>query len=48
MNNVERYKVTKKTAKRAMSEVRDQMYNRLYQQLGMKEGDKDIYRMAKN
>jgi hypothetical protein len=48
VDNVERYKVTKKTAKRAVSEVRDQMYDRLYQWLGMKEGEKDIYRMAKN
>jgi hypothetical protein len=48
VDNVERYKVTKKTAKRAVSEARDQMYDRLYQWLGMKEGEKDIYRMAKN
>jgi hypothetical protein len=48
VDNVERYKVTKKTAKRAVSEVRCQMYDRLYQRLGMKEGEKDIYRMTKS
>jgi hypothetical protein len=48
MNNVERYKVTKKTAKRTASEARDQMYDGLYQRLGTKKGEKDIYRMAKS
>jgi hypothetical protein len=38
----------KKIAKRAVSEVRGQMYDGLYQQLGMKEGEKVIYRMAKS
>jgi hypothetical protein len=38
VDNVERYKVTKKTAKRAVSEVRGQMYDGLYQRLGTKEG----------
>jgi hypothetical protein len=48
VDNVERYKVAKKTAKRAVSESRGQMYDGLYQRLGMKEGEKDIYRMAKS
>jgi hypothetical protein len=48
VDNIERYKVAKKTAKRAVSEVRGQMYNGLYQRLGTKEGEKDIYRMAKS
>jgi hypothetical protein len=48
VDNVERYKVAKKTAKRAVSEVRGQMYDALYQRLGTKEGEKDIYRMAKS
>jgi hypothetical protein len=48
VDNVERYKVVKKTAKRAVSEVRGRMYDGLYQRLGMKEGEKDIYRMAKS
>jgi hypothetical protein len=30
-DNVERYKVAKKTAKRTVSEVRGRMYDRLYQ-----------------
>jgi hypothetical protein len=48
VNNVERYKMAKKTAKRAVSEARGQMYDGLYQQLGTKEGEKNIYRMAKS
>jgi hypothetical protein len=48
VDNVERYKVAKKTTKRAMSEVRGQMYDGLYQRLGTKEREKDIYRMAKS
>jgi hypothetical protein len=47
-DNVERYKVAKKTVKRAVSEARGQMYDGLYQRLGTKEGEKDIYRMAKS
>jgi hypothetical protein len=47
-DNVEWYKVAKKTAKRAVSEARGQMYDGLYRWLGTKEGEKDIYRMAKN
>jgi hypothetical protein len=48
VDNVERYKVAKKTAKRAVSEIRGQMYDGIYQSLGTKEGENDIYRMAKN
>jgi hypothetical protein len=48
VDNVERYKVVKKIAKRAVSEVRGQMYDGLYQRLGTKEGEMDIYRMAKS
>jgi hypothetical protein len=40
--------VAKKTAKRAVSEARGRMYDGLYQRLGMKEGEKDIYRMVKS
>jgi hypothetical protein len=46
-DNIERYKVAKKTAKRAMSEARGQIYDKQYQRLGTKEWEKDIYRMAK-
>jgi hypothetical protein len=48
VDNVERYKVAKKTAKRAVNEARGQMYDGLYQQLGTKEWENDIYRMAKS
>jgi hypothetical protein len=48
VDNVERYKVAKKTVKQAVSEARGQMYDGLYQRLGTKEGEKDIYRMTKS
>jgi hypothetical protein len=48
VDNVERYKVVKKTAKRAVSEAMCHMYDGLYQRLGTKEGEKDIYRIAKS
>jgi hypothetical protein len=48
VDNVEWYKVAKKTAKRAVSEARGQMYDGLYQWLGTKEREKDKYRMAKS
>jgi hypothetical protein len=47
-DNIERYKVAKKTAKQVVSEVRGRMYDELYQRLSTKEGEKDIYRMAKS
>jgi hypothetical protein len=47
-DTVERYKVTKKTAKWTVSEAMGQIYDRLYQRLGTKEGEKDIYTMAKS
>jgi hypothetical protein len=40
--------VAKKTAKRAVSEIRGRMYDGLYQRLDTKEVEKDIYRMAKS
>jgi hypothetical protein len=48
VDNIERYKVSKKTAKRTVSETMGQIYDGLYQWLGTKEGEKDIYRMAKS
>jgi hypothetical protein len=48
VNNIQQYKVTKKTVKRVVSEARCQMYDGLYQQLDTKEGENDIYRMAKS
>jgi hypothetical protein len=47
-NNVKRYKVAKKTAKRTVSEAKSQIYDGLYQRLGTKEGEKSIYRMDKS
>jgi hypothetical protein len=41
-DNVEQYKVIKKIAKRPVSEARGQMYDGLYQQLGMKKGRTSI------
>ena len=46
-NNIEKYKVAKKTAKRAVSEAKGRAYEDLYQHLSMKEGENDIYRMAR-
>jgi hypothetical protein len=48
VDNIEQYKVAKKTAKRAVSEGMGQIYDGLYQRLGTKEGEKDIYRMTKS
>jgi hypothetical protein len=48
VDNMERYKVAKKTVKQAVSEARDQMYDRLCQRLDTKEGENDIYMMAKS
>ena len=47
MNNIEKYKVAKKTAKRAVSMAKGRAYENLYQYLSTKEGEKDIYRMAR-
>jgi hypothetical protein len=48
VDNVEWYKVTKKTINQVVSEARGQMYDGLYERLGTKEGKKDMYRMAKS
>jgi hypothetical protein len=48
VDNVERYKVAKKAAKRTVSKARGRMYDGLYQRLGTKKGENDIYRMAKS
>jgi hypothetical protein len=39
VDNVEQYKVAKKTAKRTVSETRGQMYDGLYQWMDTKEGE---------
>jgi hypothetical protein len=45
--NMEKYKVAKKAAKRAVSEARGRAYEDLYKRLNTKEGERDIYKMAK-
>ncbi|AQK62958.1 Retrovirus-related Pol polyprotein LINE-1 [Zea mays] len=45
--NIEKYRIAKKSAKRAVSRARGQAYDDLYQRLDTKQGEKDIYRMAK-
>jgi hypothetical protein len=43
-DNIEKYKIAKKSAKRAVSRARGQAYDDLYQRLDTKQGEKDIYR----
>ena len=45
--NMEGYKLAKRAAKRAVSVEKGKAYDNLYQRLGTKEGEKDIYRMAR-
>jgi hypothetical protein len=40
--------VAKKTAERVVSEAMGRMYDGLYQRMGTKEGEKDIYKIAKS
>ena len=42
-----RLHLDKRVAKRAVSVAKGKAYDDLYQCLGMKEGEKDIYRMAR-
>ena len=44
---MKRYRIAKKSAKRAVSRARGQAFDNLYQRLDTKQGEKDIYRMAK-
>ena len=45
--NIEGYKLAKRVAKRAVSVAKGKTFDDLYQRLGTKEGEKDIYRMAR-
>ena len=47
MDNIEKYKVAKKTAKWVVSVAKGRAYEDLYQHLSTKEGEKDIYRMTR-
>lgn len=44
---MEKYKVAKKAAKPAVSEARGRTYEDLYRRFNTKEGESDIYKMAK-
>ncbi|KAJ1698835.1 hypothetical protein LUZ63_007347 [Rhynchospora breviuscula] len=46
-DNAQKYKLAKKNAKKAVSEARGRTYEDLYQKLSTKEGEKDIYKIAK-
>lgn len=46
-DNMQKYKVAKKNAKRTMSEARGRAYEDPYQKLNTKEGEKNVYRIAK-
>jgi hypothetical protein len=45
--NIESYKIAKRVAKRAVSVAKGQAYDDLYQRLGTKEGEKDIFRLVR-
>jgi hypothetical protein len=45
--NIESYRLAKRSAKRAVSVAKGQTFDDLYQQLDMKEGEKDIYRITR-
>jgi hypothetical protein len=45
--NIESYKIAKRVAKRAVSVAKGQAYDDLYQLLGTKEEEKDIFRLAR-
>jgi replicative superfamily II helicase len=45
--NIERYKVAKKTAKRAVSEAKGRAYDDLYRRLSTKEEEKYVYKIAR-
>ena len=46
-SNMVKYKEAKKNARRVVSGARGRAYDELYDRLATKEGEKDIYRMAK-
>ena len=46
-DNIEKYKMANKATKRVASEARCRAYEDLYQRLDTKEGESDIYKMAK-
>lgn len=45
--NIQRYNAAKKKAKKSVSEARGKAYENLYHRLDTKEGEKDVYKIAK-
>jgi hypothetical protein len=45
--NIQKYKKTRRNAKKIVSEARGQPYTELYRKLDTKEGKNDVYKMAK-
>jgi len=42
-----RYKAANKVAKKAVTVVKSMTYDRLYQKLGTKEGEKEVFKLAR-
>jgi dipeptidase len=45
--NIQKYKETSRNTKKAVREARGQAYTELYRKLNTKEGENDVYKMAK-
>jgi hypothetical protein len=45
--NIQKYKEARRNAKKTVSEARSQAYTELYRKLDTKEGENDVYNMAK-
>jgi hypothetical protein len=45
--NIQKYKEARRNAKKVVSEARGQAYTELYRKLDTKEGENDVYKMAK-
>jgi hypothetical protein len=45
--NIQKYKKARRNAKKVMSEARGQTYAELYRKLETKEGENDVYKIAK-
>jgi hypothetical protein len=45
--NIQKYKKARRNAKNVVSEVRGQAYMEMYRKLDTKEGENDVYKMAK-
>jgi hypothetical protein len=45
--NIQKYKEASRNTKKAVREARGQAHTELYQKLDMKDGENDVYKMAK-